>query len=58
VSTRLEEIRDQLAAIAARLEDPGMSDGDAARLATEAAELTAEAASESTAAISRLERES
>lgn len=55
--SRLEEIRDRLKQITAGLEDEGVSDIDAARLAGEAAELTGEAATEAAAAIEKLDRD-
>jgi hypothetical protein len=53
--SRLEEIRDRLRQITAQLEDPEVSDGDAGKLAAEAAELTAEAARKASGAVDRLE---
>jgi hypothetical protein len=54
--TRLEEIRDRLNQITAELEHEQVSDTEAAGLAGEAAELTAEAATEAAAAIEKLDR--
>lgn len=52
--SRMEEIRDRLLEITAELGDEEVADTRAGELAAEAAELTAEAAGEATAAVDRL----
>ena len=55
--SRLEEIRDRLGEITRSLQDENVSDTDAARLAEEAATLTAEAAREAAAAVDRADQQ-
>jgi hypothetical protein len=50
----MEEIRDRLKAITEELSDDGVNDQRAGELAAEAADLTAEAAREASAAVDRL----
>ncbi|MDQ2700585.1 MAG: hypothetical protein M3Y23_04575 [Actinomycetota bacterium] len=54
--SRLEEIRDRLDAITAALRDESVTDTEAGNLASEAAQLTAEAAKEAASAVDRLEQ--
>lgn len=55
--TGLEQLRDRLRQITAELENPEVSDTEAAKLAGEAAELTAEAARKASEAVDRLEQD-
>lgn len=55
-SSRLEEIRDRLVAITAALRDETVTDADASKLASEAAELTDEASREAARSVEGLEQ--
>lgn len=55
--SRLEEIRDRLGEITVALRDEDVSDTEAARLAEEAAQLTADAAREAAAAVDRADQQ-
>lgn len=56
--SRMEEIRDRLNEITGELGDAEVADTRAGELAAEAADLTAEAAREATAAVDRLGQDS